>query len=188
MHFFSENPPYRKKRFSSMKIFFSGIAGSGMSAIAIFMAKRGHSVSGSDRVFDRNRHHPLYNIFINSDIRIFPQDGSGIDKSLETVVFSTAVEKNNPDYIKATDEGAMIRTRPDFLSELSREFKTIAVAGTSGKSTTSGMLAFIMHRLGLKPNYIGGGRVKMGARDDSLSDIARKIASSLTSTFQRQKL
>ncbi len=79
-----------------MKIFFSGIAKSGMSAIAIFMAKRGHFVSGSDKLFDRNHHHPLFNIFINSDIRIFPQDGSGIDKSLETAVFSTAVKKIIP--------------------------------------------------------------------------------------------
>jgi UDP-N-acetylmuramate--alanine ligase len=143
-----------------LKIFFSGIAGSGVSAIACFMADRGHIVAGSDRAFESNTKHPLYEILKSKGIIVAPQDGSGIDSSFDFVVFSTAVEHERPEFIKAKSLGLPMKTRPEYLAELASEFKTIAVSGTSGKSTTAGMLAFLMHRLGLKPNFIGGGRVK----------------------------
>ena len=88
-----------------------------------------------------------------------PQDGSGLDDSFDLAVFSTAVEPDMPEAAKAKELGICIKTRPDYLAEISEIFDTIAVSGTSGKSTTSGMLAFLMERLGLEPNYIGGGRV-----------------------------
>lgn len=142
------------------KIFFSGIAGSGMSAIAGFMADRGHRIIGSDRSFDRFTGHPLYAILKNKGITIVPHDGSGIDSSIDLAVFSTAVEDTQPEVTKARDLGIPMRKRPEYLSEIASGFKPIAVAGTSGKSTISGMLAFIMNKLGLEPNFIGGGRVK----------------------------
>ncbi len=142
------------------KIFFSGIAGSGMSAIAGFMADRGHIITGSDRVFDSNPLNPLKKIFQSGGIAIVPQDGNGIDRSFDFAVFSTAVESDQPEFLKAKTLALTVKTRPEYLSEITASFKTIAVSGTSGKSTTSGMLAFMMNRLGLKPNFIGGGRVK----------------------------
>jgi UDP-N-acetylmuramate--alanine ligase len=143
-----------------LKIFFSGIAGSGMSAIACFMADKGHAVTGSDRSLDNNLSHPLYKNFVAKGITIVPQDGKGIDRSFDFVVFSTAVEHDMPEFIRATSTGIPVKTRPVYLAEISADFRTIAVAGTSGKSTTAGMLAFLMNRLELKPNFIGGGRVK----------------------------
>ncbi len=143
-----------------LKIFFSGIGGSGVSAIASFMADRGHTVIGSDRSFDSNPAHPLYTLLKTKGILIVPQDGNALDRSFDFVVFSTAVEHDRPEFIKATSLGIPIKTRPEYLAELASEFKTIAIAGTSGKSTTSGMLTFLMQRLGLKPNFIGGGRVR----------------------------
>jgi UDP-N-acetylmuramate--alanine ligase len=143
-----------------LRIFFSGIAGSGVSAIACFMADRGYTIAGSDRSFDNNPRQLLYTILKSKGITIVPQDGNGIDRSFDFAVFSTAVEHDMPEFIKATSLGIPIKTRPEYLAELSEEYKTIAVVGTSGKSTTSGMLAFLMDRLGLKPNFIGGGRVK----------------------------
>jgi UDP-N-acetylmuramate--alanine ligase len=143
-----------------LKIFFSGIGGSGVSSIASFMADRGHTVIGSDRSFDSNPAHPLYTLLKSKGILIVPQDGSALDRSFDFTVFSTAVEHDMPEFIKATSLGIPIKTRPRFLAELASEFATIAVAGTSGKSTSSGMLAFLMQRLGLSPNFIGGGRVK----------------------------
>ena len=142
-----------------MKIFFSGIGGSGLSAIAGFMADKGHTVAGSDRAFDRDPAHPLKKRLLSNKIRIVPQDGSGLDDSFDLAVFSTAVEPDMPEVLKAKELGICIKTRPDYLAEISEIFDTIAVSGTSGKSTTSGMLAFLMERLGLEPNYIGGGRV-----------------------------
>jgi UDP-N-acetylmuramate--alanine ligase len=143
-----------------IKIFFSGIAGSGVSAIADFMADKGHIIAGSDRAFDINPDHPLKIIFQSRGIRIFPQDGSGIDRSFDFAVFSTAVEPDRPEVIKVKELGIQVKTRPEYLAEITGLFSTIAVAGTSGKSTASGMLAFLMKKLGLAPNFIGGGRVK----------------------------
>jgi UDP-N-acetylmuramate--L-alanine ligase len=143
-----------------LKIFFSGIGGSGMSAIAGFMAEHGHIVVGSDRSFDRNPDHSIYKMLMSKGITIVPQNGSGIDSSFDFVVFSTAVEDNQPEVIKARKLGITMKTRPQYICEIVAKFRTVAVTGTSGKSTTSGMLAFLMDKLGLEPNFIGGGRVK----------------------------
>ncbi|TAN40831.1 MAG: hypothetical protein EPN25_06350 [Nitrospirae bacterium] len=143
-----------------MKIFFSGIGGSGVSALAGFAAAKGHTVAGSDRLFDNDPQHPLISTLTRSGIRLAPQNGEGIDPSCDLAVFSTAIEESNPDLIQARASGVSIRTRPEYLAELVGQFRTIAVAGTSGKSTTSGMLAFLMQRLGMSPGFIGGGRVK----------------------------
>ena len=143
-----------------LKIFFSGIGGSGVSAIAAFMAVRGHEVSGSDRAFDLDQTHPVAKFLRNQNMKIVPQDGSGIDRSLDFAVMSTAVEDGTPEVVQARLLGIELKTRPQYLVELASDFKTIAVAGTSGKSTASGCLAFLMKELGLAPNFIGGGRVK----------------------------
>ncbi|MBI5204988.1 MAG: hypothetical protein HZA11_08730 [Nitrospirae bacterium] len=143
-----------------LKIFFSGIGGSGVSAIACFMADKGHVVAGSDRAFDKNPKHPVCRALKSRGISITPQDGSGIDNSFDLAVFSTAVEHDQPDYLTAVALNIPVKTRPEYLAQIIPAFKTIAVAGTSGKSTTSGMLAFLMQQLGLNPNFIGGGRVK----------------------------
>jgi UDP-N-acetylmuramate--alanine ligase len=143
-----------------LKIFFSGMGGSGVSAIAGFMADKGHTIAGSDREFDRTPDHPLKKVFQNRDIMIVPQDGRGLDSSFDFAVFSTAVEGDNPDFLKARSLGIPVKTRPGYLAEIITSYNTVAVSGTSGKSTASGLLAFLMHRLGLGPNFIGGGKVK----------------------------
>jgi UDP-N-acetylmuramate--alanine ligase len=143
-----------------VKIFFSGIGGSGVSAIAGFMAEKKHAVAGSDRLFDAHPDHPVKRRLQANGISIVPQDGRGLDRSFDLAVFSTAVERSNPDYLAAESAGVLIKTRPEYLSGIVSAYRTIAVAGTSGKSTTSGLLAFLMQRLNLSPNFIGGGRVK----------------------------
>jgi UDP-N-acetylmuramate--alanine ligase len=143
-----------------LKIFFSGIAGSGVSAIALFMADKGNIIYGSDRAFDKNSLHPLRRIFQCRGITIVPQDGNGIDGTFDLAVFSTAVESDKPEAVRARSLGIPLKTRPGYLAEITASFNTIAVAGTSGKSTASGLLAFLMKRLGLEPNFLGGGRVK----------------------------
>ncbi len=142
-----------------MKIHFSGIGGSGVSAIAGFMAEAGHSISGSDRAFDANPAHPARQALITLGAAMYPQDGSGVAGDLDLLVTSTAVEPDNPELVRAHALGIRVVTRPEQLAELVSAHRTIAVAGTSGKSTVSGMLAYAMRELGLKPNFIGGGRV-----------------------------
>ena len=131
-----------------------------MSAIACFKAEKGDAIAGSDRAFDINPFHPLKKTLESRGITLFSQDGSGIDNTLDLAVFSTSVEHNTPEFLKVKEMGIPLKTRPEFLADISASFKTIAVSGTSGKSTVSGMLAFLMSRLGMEPNYIGGGRVK----------------------------
>ena len=143
-----------------LKIFFSGIAVSGVSAIAGFMADKGHTVVGSDRAFDKEPGHPLKTAFQSKGITIVPQDGNGLDSTFDFAVFSTAVEPDQPEFLKAKSLGIPVKTRPEYLVEITELFNTIAVSGTSGKSTVSGLLAFLMQKLGLNPNFIGGGRVK----------------------------
>lgn len=143
-----------------MKLFFSGIGGSGMSALAGFLAGRSNKVSGSDRLFDAGLGGKLRKRLEAAGMEITPQDGRGIDDSFDLAIFSTAVETGNPDRIKARELGLPVRTRPQYLAKIVSEFRSIAVAGTSGKSTTSGMLSFLMERLGMAPGFIGGGRVK----------------------------
>ncbi len=143
-----------------LKIFFSGLGGSGVSAIASFMADKGYTIVGSDRSFDMNPYHPLRKTFQFRGITIVPQDGKGINDTFDLVVFSTAVEPDRPEVLKAKALGIPIRTRPEYLAEITESFNTIAVSGTSGKSTASGLLAFLMNKLGLNPNFISGGRVK----------------------------
>lgn len=142
-----------------MKIFFSGIGGSGVSALASFMADKGHKIVGSDRSFDSDKNHPAMLSLLAKGIEITPQDGSGIDSSFDQIVFSTAVEKDLPEPKRAKELGIPIKMRPAFLAEIVASHQTFAVAGTSGKSTTSGMLAYLMKEIGLAPNFIGGGRV-----------------------------
>jgi UDP-N-acetylmuramate--alanine ligase len=124
------------------------------------MHEKGHHVAGSDRAFDADPTNPLLGVFRARGIEIFPQDGSGLDSSFDLMVISTAVEEDRPEVLKAKALGVPIATRPECLAGLVGEFDAIAVAGTSGKTTASGMLAFVMGELGLKPNFIGGGRVK----------------------------
>ncbi len=143
-----------------LKIFFSGIAGSGVSAIASFMAEKGNIIAGSDRAFDLNPDHPLKRLFQSEGITIVPQDGSGLSRNLDFAVFSTAVEPDRPEVLRARDLKIPVKKRPEYLAEITSSFRTVAVAGTSGKSTASGLLAFLMRKLGLSPNFIGGGRVK----------------------------
>jgi UDP-N-acetylmuramate--alanine ligase len=142
------------------RLFFSGIAGSGLSSIACFMKDTGYNVSGSDRLFDSDPEHQLKAWFQGMGIDIYPQDGSGIDAGTDLVIYSSAIEGSNPELRRVGDLGILRKSRQEFLIELSSSFETIAVSGTSGKSTTSGLLAFLMKRLGLDPNFIGGAGVK----------------------------
>ena len=138
-----------------------------MSAVASFIAGRGHNVIGSDRLFDRNPDNSLCEILKAGGITIVRQDGSGINNSFDFAVFSTAVEDGQSEVIRARELGIAVKTRPQYLCEIVAEFRTVAVTGTSGKSTTAGMLAFLMDKLRLRPNFIGGARVKQFKAKDN---------------------
>lgn len=154
-------------------IFFSGIGGSGMSALASFMAAGGADVSGSDRAFDADPNNPIAIKLRALGVRIAPQDGTGITSGLGLLVASAAVEQDRPEFKRASGLGIETIGRSEFLRRLAAGHRTIAVAGTSGKSTTSGMLSHLMNGLGMSPSLISGGRVKNFITDKSTGNWAR---------------
>ena len=99
------------------------------------MADKGHIIVGSDRSFDKDRESPLKKIFQSRGVMIVPQDGSGLDNTFDFAVFSTAVEPDQPEAVKAKAIGIPVKTRPEYLTEITSSFETIAVSGTSGKTT-----------------------------------------------------
>ena len=136
--------------------FFIGIAGSGMSAIAQYLKGVGKEVSGSDRFFKANEPNDTKQKLEAEGILCFPQDGSGIDTGTDLIVVSAAVEDTVVEVQKARQLNIPIIKRSELLAIIAASKKTIAVGGTSGKSTTSAMLFDILEFAGLQPSIISG--------------------------------
>jgi UDP-N-acetylmuramate--alanine ligase len=136
--------------------FFIGIAGTGMSAIAQYLNGVGKKVAGSDRYFNKGEAEDIRNKLLAEGIGCFPQDGSGINSQTDLVVVSTAVEDTVPEVQKAKSLNIPIIKRSELLALITLSKKTIAVGGTSGKSTTSAMLFDILCHAGLDPSIISG--------------------------------
>src|SRR5205085_2087601 len=137
-------------------IFFIGIAGSGMSALAQYLAGIGKNVSGSDRFFVPDQPNETRDKLEAGSIKCFLQDGSGINPGTELVIASTAVEETNVEIQKAKSLGIQILLRSELLTIISNSKRTIAVGGTSGKSTTTAILFDILEHGGLQPSIISG--------------------------------
>ncbi|MCG2617672.1 Mur ligase domain-containing protein [Terrimonas sp. NA20] len=138
------------------KPFFIGVAGAGMSAIAQYLQGSGKAVSGSDRFFKPGEFNETRQKLEAEGIACFEQDGSGITPETDLVVVSTAVEDTVPEVQKAKQLNIPIIKRSELLALIAASKKTIAVGGTSGKSTTSAMLFDILEHAGLKPGIISG--------------------------------
>lgn len=136
--------------------FFIGIAGTGMSAIAQYLQGIGKNVSGSDRQFNKDNKLTIQEQFEKAGIQCFFQDGSGITKETQVVVVSTAIEETNIEYQKAKELGIPILKRSELLAAISAAKKTIAIGGTSGKSTTTAMIFHILNENGLSPSLMTG--------------------------------
>ena len=136
--------------------FFVGVAGSGMSAIAEYLAGKGFSISGSDRKFSSADGDALRAQLEMTGVKVFPQDGSGIQKNLSAIVVSSAIEESNPDIKRALELGIPRMHRSEMLAKISESVKTICVSGTSGKSSVTGMIWHILHEAGLSPSILSG--------------------------------
>lgn len=140
----------------NQKFFFVGVAGSGMSAIAQYLAGKGFSVSGSDRRFSSAAGDGIRHKLEAAGVETFPQDGSGVREGLSAVVVSTAIEESNPDLKRASELGVPRMHRSEMLARISEGVKTICVSGTSGKSTVTGMIWHILNEAGLSPSLLSG--------------------------------
>jgi UDP-N-acetylmuramate--alanine ligase len=141
--------------------FFCGIGGSGMLPLALIVQAKGATVAGSDRALDQCRTAEKFEFLRARGIALFPQDGSGIESAGQTVVISAAVEDTVPDVVAARRIGAQIITRAELLAQLFNAAPlAVGIAGTSGKSTTTGMLAWILQSAGRCPTIMNGAVMK----------------------------
>jgi UDP-N-acetylmuramate--alanine ligase len=136
--------------------FFIGIAGAGMSAIAQYLQGIGKQVSGSDRFFTGDEFNDTRDKLEAEGIKCFVQNGEGITGETDLIVVSTAIEDTVAEVQKAKQLGIPIIKRSALLALIAASKKTIAVGGTSGKSTTSAMLFNILEQAGLQPGIISG--------------------------------
>jgi len=147
--------------------FLCGIGGSGMLPLALILHGRGAAVSGSDRALDQGRMPEKFDFLRAQGIRLFPQDGSGVSDPKALVVASAAVEDTIPDIAKARAIGAELMLRAQLLADLfNASAQSIGVAGTSGKSTTTGMIGWILSALGSDPTVMNGAVMKNFATPD----------------------
>ena len=137
-------------------VFFIGVAGVGMSAIAQYLAGIDKKVSGSDRYFKEGEINETKTKLEAEGIQCFLQNGDGITNETDLVVVSTAIEDTVFEVQKARLLNIPIIKRSELLALIAKSKRTIAVGGTSGKSTTSAMLFDILDKAGLQPSIISG--------------------------------
>jgi UDP-N-acetylmuramate--alanine ligase len=142
---------------SRARFHYAGIGGSGMSALAQFQAMLGGSASGSDRGFDRDERPEARAQLERLGITILPQDGSGAGGDCAALVVSTAVEEKVPDLAEAHRRGLPVVHRSELLAHWVGAYRSVAVAGTSGKSTVVAMTFEILRAAGREPSVITGG-------------------------------
>jgi UDP-N-acetylmuramate--alanine ligase len=139
------------------KYFFCGVGGSGMSALAYILSCTGYEVSGSDRSYDKGESADKFEALESTGIKLFPQDGSGLAKDTDILVVSSAIEDTIPDVRTAKELGVDIKLRAEVLAGLFNEQRGIGIAGTSGKTTVTGMVGFLLKEHGFDPTIMNGG-------------------------------
>ena len=144
------------------KIHFIGIGGVGMVGIAEMLIKQGFSVSGSDLVKNKNT---LRLISLGAKIVIGHNEKNV--RNADVVVYSSAVNKSNPEMKAAKSLNITLIPRAEMLSSLMRGFQSIAVAGSHGKTTTTSLIADIFVKAKLDPTFIIGGKI-LGQENKSI--------------------
>ena len=140
---------------------YAGLAGSGMSALAQFQAMMGGRVSGSDRAFDRGERAELRTQLERLGIEIMRQDGSGVTDDCAALIVSTAVEEKVADFATARAKNIPVVHRSELLAHFVASYRTVAVSGTSGKSTVTAMVFEILESAGRDPSVITGGDLRL---------------------------
>ena len=143
-----------------LRYHFVGIGGIGMSALAQIINSQGHFVSGSDRRNDNKQTPEIFHKLESQGIKLYPQDGTGVESNMDFIVISSAVEEDNPDLKIATQKRIQSIKRSELLGNLFNNKYGIAIGGSNGKTTVCGMASWILDRAGHDPTVIGGGDVK----------------------------
>lgn len=141
---------------SNTNFFFIGVGGAGMSAIAQFLAGTGNTVAGSDRLFTNPENDYIKDQLEAEHITCYIQDASGITEQTQIMVASTAIEDTNVEIKKAKELNIPIVSRAEMLAAICESKKTIAIGGTSGKSTVTAMMFHMLYECGVSPSLITG--------------------------------
>ncbi len=156
-------PAYRKAmtQLTSHPWFFCGIGGSGMLPLALILRGLGAEVAGSDRSRDQGRTPDKFAWLESLGFTLFPQDGSGITSPEQTLVASAAVEDTVPEMVRAHELACPCMSRAELLAHLFNAAPAgIAIGGTSGKSTVTGMAGWILTAAGRDPTIMNGAVMK----------------------------
>ncbi len=144
-----------------------------MLPLALILKAKGARVSGSDRALDQGRLQKKFAFLRSQGIQLFPQDGSGVTSN-SIVVASGAVEANVPDIAAAQAKSVHIMSRAELLAELFNDSGVrIGIAGTSGKSTVTGMIGHILTKAGKDPTIMNGAVMNNLTSDDAPFASAR---------------
>ncbi|CAH0497254.1 glutamate ligase domain-containing protein [Novosphingobium sp. CECT 9465] len=159
---------------SAREWFFCGIGGSGMLPLALILHGMGARVSGSDRSRDQGRTPEKFAWLESLGFTLFVQDGSGITSPDQVLVASAAVEDTVPEVVRAHELGCARMSRAELLSALFNAApRSIAVGGTSGKSTVTGMIGWILTQAGRDPTIMNGAVMKNFVAPDAPFASAR---------------
>jgi UDP-N-acetylmuramate--alanine ligase len=132
-----------------------------MLPLALILRAKGFSVEGSDRSLDQGRLAQKFRFLRDRGIALHAQDGSGVTQADQVLVTSAAVEETVPDVQAARRLGVPVMRRAELLAQLFNAApQSIAIGGTSGKSTTTGMIGWILHRAGREPTIMNGAIMK----------------------------
>lgn len=145
-----------------------------MMPLAVLLKKRGLDVCGSDRSYDQGKTPDKFKALQDIGIILYPQNAVGITDKVGRLVVSSAIEPNIPDVKAAIEQDIEIIKRGTLLAELFNASKTkIAIAGTSGKSTVTGMIGTILVELGFDPTIVNGGEIRnlRQNKEDKFSNI-----------------
>ncbi len=137
---------------NNSKIHFIGISGIGMSGIAELMLDKGYLIQGSDISVNDNTKR-----LKKKGIKFFLGHNKKNIKYAHAVVYSSAIKKNNPEIKEAYIKKIPVLSRADMLSELMKNKKSIAIAGSHGKTTTTSLVGNIFNQAGLDPTIVNGG-------------------------------
>lgn len=144
-----------------MRVYFIGIGGIGISALAQYYLAQGHEVFGSDLI---NSEITEMLKKLGAKITIGKHKSRNVPKNIDLFIYTPAISKNNPELkwsiVNSQKSKVRILSYPQALGELTKKYFTIAVSGTHGKSTVSSMIALMMEKAGLDPTVIIGTKLR----------------------------
>ena len=145
----------------NIKIHFIGIGGIGMSAIAEIMHDLGYLIQGSDNKESENTQR-----LQKKGLKVFIGHKSENINSVSSVVYSSAIKKNNPEIIESKKNKIPLISRADMLAELMKNKKSIAIAGSHGKTTTTSLVGTILDEANFDPTIVNGGIINSYSKNN----------------------